>query len=613
VDTYSTYKAVFDASPDAIIIADQDGIILLANNQAEILFCYSREELIGKEVEILIPEKFRASHKVQREIYTTHPVTREMGYDLPLLGRKKGGKEFPVEISLSPIDLRNRKLVAASIRDVTVKRQMEQLVRESENRLQGILDNMIEGVMIIDFEWYYRYANDALVKQSKYSREDLIGYSLMEKYPCIEDTALFKAFDYSMRERVVQQVETEFVFPDQSKGWFEFHIEPVPEGLFVLSMDITQRKRTEILLARSEQRYRQLVQNISDAIIVDDLQGNIVFANDRFRKLFGVTETDIESLVLEDYIAPAYREKLRNWHNRRVAGEEVPHLFEYEGQVKDGNPIWVEVQVSTVIEEGHIIGTQSAIRDISDRKKAEAKLSQQVESTKRANQELEQFTYMVSHDLQEPLRMITGFLNLLQQEAGEHIEPSAREYIHFAVDGAARMKMMIEDLLRYSRLGASNEDLTLVGIKEAVNGVMDVLHNHIKDSGAQVVVHSLPLIKTNPRLIHQILLNLLSNALKYRSVHTPQIEVGSKRENGYWIFFVKDNGMGIEPRHFDKIFILFQRLHSKSTYPGTGIGLAICKKIIERLGGTIWVDSQPGGGSTFYFSLPETPLNSTLL
>jgi PAS domain S-box-containing protein len=613
VDTYKTYKAVFESSPDAIIISDQMGNIVLANYQAEMLFGYSRVELLGREVEMLIPEKFHTVHKGHRDRYIVRPIMREMGYGLPLLARKKNGMEFPVEISLSPIDLPNGKLVAAAIRDVTVKKQMEFLIRESESKLRGILDNMLEGVMVIGYDWCYQYVNDALVKQSKYSREELIGYSLMAKYPCIEDTELFTAFERSMRGRIVQQVETEFVFPDKTKGWFEFRIEPVPEGIFVLSIDITQRKKAEILLARSEQGYRQLVQNISDAIIVDDIQGKIIFANDRFRELFGVTETDIENMMLEDYVAPAYRSTLRNFHDRRVAGEEVPNLFEYEGQVKDGQTIWLEVQVSTVIEEGHVIGSQSAIRDITDRKKTELKLAEQTVTTQRINQELEQFTYMVSHDLQEPLRMITGFLNLLEEESSELTDPSAREYIHFAVDGAARMKMMIQDLLKYSRLDSTKEDLELVDIKKVVNEVLDVLQNNIKESGAKVVVQSLPTIRTNPTLFHQIMLNLLSNAIKYRSDDQPQIEVGCKYENNHWVFYVNDNGVGIDPKHFEKIFIVFHRLHSKTQYPGTGIGLAICKKIVEKLGGTIWVDSQSKTGSTFYFSLPDTQLNNALL
>jgi light-regulated signal transduction histidine kinase (bacteriophytochrome) len=318
-------------------------------------------------------------------------------------------------------------------------------------------------------------------------------------------------------------------------------------------------------------------------------------------------------MMLEDYVAPAYRSTLRNFHDRRVAGEEVPNLFEYEGQVKDGQTIWLEVQVSTVIEEGHVIGSQSAIRDITDRKKTELKLAEQTVTTQRINQELEQFTYMVSHDLQEPLRMITGFLNLLEEESRELTDPSAREYIHFAVDGAARMKMMIQDLLKYSRLDSTKEDLELVDIKKVVNEVLDVLQNNIKESGAKVVVQSLPTIRTNPTLFHQIMLNLLSNAIKYRGDDQPQIEVGCKYENNHWVFYVNDNGVGIDPKHFEKIFIVFQRLHSKTQYPGTGIGLAICKKIVEKLGGTIWVDSQPKTGSAFYFSLPDTQLNNALL
>jgi len=603
LDTYQTYKAVFDASPDAVIIADEEGLIQLANRQAENLFGYVKEELMGEQVELLIPEGYRKGHKDHRNRYAAQPAVREMGAGLELFARRKNGSRFPVEISLSPIDLPGKKLVAAAIRDITERKLMEQKLVESENRFRSVLNNMLEGVTIIGFDWRYLYVNETIAGHGRLTKEQMVGYTLMEVYRGVEHTELFKVLEQCMKERVVKHVEVPYHFSDNTSTWFEMSVQPIPEGIFVLTIDITERKKAETLLAQSEQRYRHVVENVSDAIMIDDVEGRVVFANKRFLQLYGYSETGLPHLKLEDYLAPEYRALLRDWHNRRVAGEDVPDLFEYEGLHKNGSRIWVEVQVSKVMENGVIKGTQSAIRDITERKKTELKLSETMQATQRTNKELEQFTYMVSHDLQEPLRMVSGFLNLLQSETGEQLNAEAKEYIHYAVDGADRMKVLIEDLLQYSRVGTNKEDFTLVDLKELVQYVLLVMQETIDSTDATIRVQALPVVKANKTLVTQLFQNLIGNALKYRSAAKPQIEIGVKQENEEPVFYVRDNGIGIEQRHFEKVFVIFKRVHTRGQYSGTGIGLAICKKIVEKHGGRIWVESEPGKGSTFYFTL----------
>ncbi|HYC28681.1 MAG TPA: ATP-binding protein, partial [Chitinophagaceae bacterium] len=250
------------------------------------------------------------------------------------------------------------------------------------------------------------------------------------------------------------------------------------------------------------------------------------------------------------------------------------------------------------------------MQDITQRKEAELRLQQLNEDLqqraaelKASNAELERFAYVASHDLQEPLRMVTSFLGLLNKKHNNDFDETSKKYIHYAVDGAERMKGLIQDLLHYSRLGSSAEKPTAVNLQEVMR---DILHDFtalIQESDALINVETLPVVQGNKTQLSQLFQNLVGNALKYRGKEQPRIHVQRKEEETHWLFSVKDNGIGIDPKYFDKIFVIFQRLHNKDLYGGTGIGLAVCKKIVENHGGRIWVESSSGQGSTFYFTL----------
>jgi light-regulated signal transduction histidine kinase (bacteriophytochrome) len=220
-----------------------------------------------------------------------------------------------------------------------------------------------------------------------------------------------------------------------------------------------------------------------------------------------------------------------------------------------------------------------------------------------SNAELERFAYIASHDLQEPLRMVSSFLQLLQKKYKGQLDEKADQYIHYAVDGAERMKALIMDLLEYSRAGSSKETFGRVETETIVKEVGDIFREKIIAARAQVDISSLPVVWGDKVQLLQLFQNLLSNALKYHADRTPVIRICAREEPGCWLFSVEDNGIGIDPQFSDKIFIIFQRLHNKTDYSGTGIGLAICKKIVERHGGRIWVESSPDQGSTFYFTI----------
>ena len=221
------------------------------------------------------------------------------------------------------------------------------------------------------------------------------------------------------------------------------------------------------------------------------------------------------------------------------------------------------------------------------------------------NKELEQFAYVASHDLQEPLRMVASYLQLLQQRYGGKLDADAHEFIGFAIDGAKRMQALIDDLLTYSRVGSRAKPLEPTNCMAVMDSVLHSLRMAITESGTQIQCEALPVVMGDAGQLMQLFQNLIGNALKFRGNQTPCIQVRAEREDGFWRFEVQDNGIGIAPEYFDRIFVMFQRLHSRSKNPGTGIGLAICKKIVERHGGRIWVESEPGKGTIFKFTLPQ--------
>jgi signal transduction histidine kinase len=238
-----------------------------------------------------------------------------------------------------------------------------------------------------------------------------------------------------------------------------------------------------------------------------------------------------------------------------------------------------------------------------------AHLYQALETTaadlRRSNAELEQFAYVASHDLQEPLRMISSYIQLLQRRYQGQLDAKADTFIGFAVDGVTRMQRLINDLLAYSRVGTHGAPLVPTDCGEVVAGAIAALGAPIAETGARVIYGELPTVLADATQLGQLFQNLIGNALKFCTGVTPEITISAERAGGEWLFRVRDNGIGIDPAYAERIFIIFQRLHSREEYPGTGIGLAICKKIVERHGGRIWVESQPGQGATFTFSLPD--------
>jgi signal transduction histidine kinase len=289
-------------------------------------------------------------------------------------------------------------------------------------------------------------------------------------------------------------------------------------------------------------------------------------------------------------------------HSNERLQTEIGERKKAEEALRQVNDILEQRVAERTTELEHV--NQLLQADIAHRQQTEEALTRYTSELKRSNQELEQFAYVASHDLQEPLRMVTGYLQLLERRYKGRLDADAQEFIRFAVDGASRMQQLLKDLLTYSRVGSRTQSFTTVDCQAVLEQTVINLKAALAESGAVITHDALPILVANATLLGQLWQNLLGNAIKFRGEAPPHIHIGAKLQPNEWLFAVQDNGIGFEPQYAERIFLIFQRLHTREQYPGTGIGLAICKRIVEVHGGRIWAESQPGQGTTFYFTLP---------
>jgi len=367
------------------------------------------------------------------------------------------------------------------------------------------------------------------------------------------------------------------------------------QGLFVVSaiVDISERKRLEA-------RFRATVESAPAAMLMIDGVGSIVLVNSEVERLFGYDREELLGQKVEVLIPERFRSGHPGLRTRYFASPVARRLGvgrDLFGLRKDGSEIPIEIGLNPVKTDVELF-VLSAIVDISERKR-------QAEALERSNMELQRFAYVASHDLQTPMRSIASFVELLQSSYADKLDAQANDWLRRTVDSIGHLRTLVRDLLEYSRVDSQPHPFQRVSTREVFDRAVSLLDASVRESQANVTCGELPAVMGERSQLVRLMQNLIGNALKYRGKNSPRIHVSAERRGSEWIFAVRDNGIGIAQKHHEKIFEIFQRLHDQQEYPGTGIGLAVCRRVVQRHGGRIWVESEPGRGSVFYFTIAE--------
>ncbi len=597
---YLEKKNIIESIADAFFTMNRNFIVSYWNKAAEELIGVRREALLGKSLWEVFPDavslpSYTNYHKV---LETGQPITFEDNY---------GGW---LEVNAYP----SEEGLTVFFRDISIRKEADQQILQALGEKNSILESIGDAFFSLTHEWRVTYWNkEAEIVLGK-KRENILGKYLWEEYSDAIDTDFYRQYHKSLETQKTARFEE--YYPTLDK-WFEVSVYPSATGLSVYFKDVTLRKQTDIRLLQANERFEKATEATNDAIWDWDIENNTFFRSKGIEKFFGKGAS--KSLKEEDFWQDNFHaEDLPAISQSIQTALQNPDIPRWEMEyriVRHTGEICYVVDKGIIVRNKHgkAVRMVGAMTDVSERKNYEAELIKLNESLKKyahelelTNEELEQFAFIASHDLQEPLRMISSFLDQLKRKYSGQLDDKAHEYIHFATDGAKRMKQIILDLLEYSRAGKIQENRTKINLEQLIHDYKSLRKTIIEEKSAEINHSELPMVEGYRAPLTQVLHCLLDNAIKYTSEDTaPRIQVKVTEASSEWICSVRDNGTGIAPEFFEKIFVIFQRLHNRTQHSGSGIGLSIVKKQVESWGGKVWLESSVGNGSVFYFTIPK--------
>ena len=591
-------EQILDRINDGIFVLDRDWRFIYLNKMAADIVGRAPHDFLGRVIWETNPEILGTP----MEFAYRAAMERGEGSKLDMKGVSS---EIWFETIVSPITSG----IMIHWRDVTARQEAVQALRESEARYRGLFENLHEAVSmsryildesgeVVDWEWID--ANTGVERALGRRKCGVIGMRAGQLYGDIGiPTVLLSAVRETRMTNKPVSVES-YHDPLMDKVFHASFIPLSGDTFYRLTIDITNLKKAQIRAEEDRSRLQAIMDNMPVAVGITDADGRVVLENGVLEKIWC---GELSLQCVSDY------SKCRAWwpdSGEPVMPEDWPAARALKGETStetfdiekfDGSRGALIISASPIRnQEGNVTGTVWTNQDISDIKRTEEEL-------KRSNGDLQQFAYVASHDLQEPLRMVTGYLGLLMRRHGDELSPDAMECVNSAINGANRMRHLMNDLLAYSRIESKGGVRTLVDLNEVASNVVSSLQVAVEEANARIDIEKLPIVHADGSQMQQLLQNLIGNAIKFRGPDPPVVIVSVRRRSGEWLIGVKDNGIGIEPGHQDDLFKMFQRLHGRHEYPGTGIGLAISKKIVERHGGRIWFESRPGKGTTFYFTI----------
>ena len=606
------FESLIDNLPNIFFLFSEDGNVEFWNKTHELVTGYTHEELSAMNPLDFFDED---ADLVKKHILIALE-TGETSITANLL--IKSGEKIPYRFTARHIIYKGESCIYGIGVDISDNVKKAISTEFNERRFRSLVQEGNDLIAIVDTDGIYKYVSPTSKSILDIIPEHLIGKNAYDFIHEDDHLKLAEAFDnLSSQKRVIVE-PFRFRHNNGSWRWIETILvnmidDPTVSGIVANSRDVTER----VTLANEILELQQLLNNASTLARVGGWEYNIIDNNLTWSPITrDIHEVDSDYTPDTDtaliFYHEDFRNKAMNYFNKTIETGEKSD-FEMPIITQKGNELWVRVVCNARYSMGVCTHIYGSFQDINRQKIAENRLidvnkelNRYIKELHRSNADLEQFAYVASHDLQEPLRMISSFLTLLKKKYDRQLDEKAHQYINFAYNGAARMRQIVLDLLAFSKVNTQDQKDENVSLDVVLTEVCQLLRQPIIESGATVHFENLPIIETKRSPLVQLFQNLVNNAIKYKKDNTqPMITISATENDAEWTISVADNGIGIEDEFYERIFVIFQRLHNQEDYGGTGMGLAITKKIVENLGGNIWVESELGKGSTFYFTLPK--------
>lgn len=660
IDSKERLSDIINFLPDATFVIDSAGRVIAWNRAMEKMTHVNADKMLGKgKYEYSIPF-YGKRRKMLIDLALSSTPEIEKEYSLLWRGKRSVTGEIfipslegrPAYLWGKATTLFNKKGIAVgaieSIRDISLQKKAEMELKKYRVHLEELVDERTEELnktnKRLRIEVQKRVEIDRKLKRSEKNYRSIFkhaGIGIFQCTPTGEFTnvniTMAHMLGYGSPEEMISSIHLDQASSPKANYGFEI-ISKIKDGKGIIkfenefirkngdrliaelnmrvvrdenntpiyfegfAQDITSRKKTERALKESEDKYRTIFENTGAATLLIEEDTTISLINTEFEKLSGYSHDEVEGKSWTEFIYESDLKKMLDYNDLRYRYPNLaPNNYEFQFLKKDKSIGYAYMNIEKIPGTTQLI---ASILDVTERKNNEKKLYKLNEKLKHSNKELEQFAYVASHDLREPLRMITSFLELLKKGYVDQLDNQATTYIKYAVEGAEHLDALINDLLEYARLGQKNLEFNKVNCEKLLNDTIINLKSLIDENSAVITYDNLPSVNGNENLLIELFQNLIDNSIKYKGIEPPKIHVSAHEEENKYIFSVSDNGMGMSKKDLERIFVIFQRLHTRDEYEGTGIGLAIAQKIVDQHGGKIWAESEPEKGTTFYFSIP---------
>jgi PAS domain S-box-containing protein len=623
-----TFRAYVEFSPVAVFVVNSDGKYEYVNQAASKMLGYSIEELLKMNLsQLLFKEDIPFGLKKFGELKQTGRSLNDI-----TLKTKDG---LPVYVILNSVKLPDGKLLAFC-ENVTERKKTQAALSVSEAKLRSIVENSSDQIFMVDRTHKYLFVNKVLADILGKRPEDIIGKSLFEVYPP-ETANQFSSNTQNVFATGKSMVVEETMVVNDQDLCISSSLNPILDAernviaVTGIVRDVTERTKAERELHETEERFRVIFEGANDGIIVADIKTKrFVLANPQMCEMLGYPLEELLKMSVPDIHPKESLPVIADQFARMAQGEKLTSqgipLLRSDKQILECE---VTPGILEIWKQNCLVGF---FRDVTERKKTEKKLDDSYRALEKqlseinllqkelekankllgqSNVDLENYTYVVSHDLKAPLRAIRSFSTFILEDYKEKLDDTGKDYFQRIIDASTRMDTLIENLLLLSRVGRKFMEVEIVDLNQLLEEIVTDLEPTLKKNNGTIIFHNLPKVTIPRTWMKQIFMNLIDNGLKFNKSKMPRVEVTFEENDTELLFKVSDNGIGVEEKYFDRLFTLFERLHTQEEYPGTGAGLAICKKIVQQFGGRIWVESQVGKGTTFFFTLSKNK-NPTL-